>query len=128
MMNDKGYVIKIGDRVLPTAYMVRDSWKCTPSTRTVKKYTDGNGREHVHEMIHKRTKIEFQLEEHALRDHDDIVSYFQKLSNVNIEYLNDHTCTYDNGIFHIEDIQWKHKKTFDHDIWYEPTNITMTEY
>ena len=127
MMNNI-YLIKIGNREFPIAYMARDSWKCTPDAREVKKYVDGNGKEHIHETLHGRTSIEFQIEEHAWKDHLDIVSYFQTLNNVNVTYLNDRTGTYDSGVFRIDAIQWRHKKTFGHDIWYDKTNITMKEY
>lgn len=127
MMNNT-YLVKIGDREFPLAYMVRDSWKCTPGVREVKKYVDGNGQEHIHETLHGRTSIEFQIDEHSLQTHIDVVSYFQTRNHVNVTYLNDGTGTYDSGIFRIDDIQWRHKKTFDQDIWYDKTNITMKEY
>lgn len=106
--------------------MVRDSWKTKPKRKT-KSLTDGNGVEHI-ANIRERTEIKFQIDEHRMSDHETIIAFFQESEDVHVEYLNDHTGTYEVGVFHIDEIQWQHKKTFDSDIWYEKTQITMTEY
>lgn len=127
-MTNRGYLLAIEGKEFPLEYMVCDSWECTPNRKTTKQYKDGYGKVHESETEHARTQIEFQIEEHRMSDHEEIISFFQKTKEVTATYLNDGTGTYDTGVFRIKDIKWKHKKTFKDDIWYEKTKVTMEEY
>lgn len=126
-MND--YLIAIEGTPFPLRFMDRSSWKCTPyKRRIISEHNDIEGIHHIYESPHFRTEIQFSIGEHSLEKHAEIVSYFQKLSKVVVNYWNDHDCMYRQGLFRIDDPVFEHKKTFDNDIWYEATSIKMTEY
>lgn len=127
-MVNEGYLIKIEGKPFPLEYTVRDSWKSAPNVKERITYLDANGKKHEYEAAHGRTKIEFRIIEHRMREHEHIISFLQKTKEVSIEYLNDRTAAYTRGTFRIEDIQWKHKRTFDYDIWYEEAQVVMEEY
>lgn len=126
-MND--YLISINGTPLPLSLMDRTSWKCTPyQRRIIAEHNDIEGVRHVYESKHYRTKIKFVIREHSMAEHEDVVSYFQKLSQVQVIYWNDLDNAYRTGVFRINDPEFAHKKTFDHTIWYDPTTIELTEY
>lgn len=126
-MND--YLIMFENTIFPLKYMDRSSWDCTPYQRRIlSEYNDIDGLRHVYEAKHERTEIKFTIREHTMAEHEEIVEYFKKLSKVSVIYWNDLDNTYRSGVFRIDTPSYKHKKTFNDTIWYEPTSIKMTEY
>jgi len=126
-----GYLIRFLDfsDPIPNKYIDRSSWSITPiGRRVVESFFDVDGRYHEYQADHKRTKIQFKLREHSEAEHSVLMQYFQTLDKVYTRYFNDLTESYSFGWFKIDDPVFRHKKTFDSTIWYEETQITMTEY
>lgn len=124
-----GYLLKIGTTQVPNSYIDRTSWKCTPlARRVIDSFFDLSGEYHEYLADHQRTTIQFSFREHKESEHSIITAFLSKRDNVEVEYYNDLTQTYESGIFRISDFDFQQKKTFDNTVWYDRTTIKMTEY
>lgn len=129
MMAYNGYLIKINTIELPNRYIDRSSWMITPiARRVVESFYDVDGRYHEYLSDHQQTKIQFKIREHSEAEHSIIAAFLQERYRVRVTYYNDLTEEYGFGNFRISDPVFTHKKTFDDTVWYEETQITMTEY
>ena len=124
-----GYLIRINDRILPNRFIDRTSWRIIPmARRVVDSFFDVSGEYHEYLADHERTTIQFTLGEHKESDHALIMSFFEKNTNVTVEYYNDKTQLYEFGTFKIADLELKQKRTFDTKVWWDKTTVKLTEY
>ena len=123
-----GYLIKIDGKILPLEYMVGDSWKCNPDSRRIlADIYDGEGCRHLCMSRHLRSVIEFNLVEHTNLSHPDIMAFFNKRQNVEVEFYNDNTGEYRAGIFTIDECNPHHKYRNEKEIWYAECAVKMEE-
>lgn len=125
----EGYLIKIDSTTIANRYIDRTSWRITPLDRkVVDSFDDVTGVHHEYLSDHNRVGITFTLNEHRESEHSALASLFTGLTDVTVEYFNSLTGLYSTGRFRIDNPEWKHKRTFDDTIWYDSTNIKLTEY
>lgn len=123
-----GYLIKINKEIFPMKYMIRNTWSATPRGRRIieEKY-DAYGEKHIQEATHTQTEISFKICNHKNDIHPYILSFLQGLNEISVEYYDDSSDTYQNGIFRADNISWKHMYSNDQEIWYEETQLKLSE-
>lgn len=124
-----GYLLKINGTTLPNRYIDRTSWKCTPKARrVVDSFYDVVGVFHEYKAGHKRTNISFTLREHSEAEHSAIVAFLAEKENLVVHYFNDQTELYNEGLFEMDNVEFRQKKTFDGTVWYDSTPVKLSEY
>lgn len=124
-----GYLISIGGVTIPNSFIDRSSWRIVPfDRRVVDSFYDVTGEYHEYLADHNRVSIQFTLNQHKQSDHATFIDIFDTLNDVSVTYFNDGTQLYSTGIFKIAEPEWRHKRTFDGDIWYNDTTIKLVEY
>lgn len=124
-----GYLLKINSETLLNKYIDRTSWKCTPQARrVVDNFFDVMGVYHEYRARHKRTNISFTIREHSEAEHSTIKAFFAEKENLSVVYFNDQTSDYSEGFFRMDDVEFRQKKTFDGTVWYDATQVKLSEY
>lgn len=123
-----GYRLKIKSNSVPNHFMSRGSWSVKTFQRLINSWTDANGKVHENYYPDLKTEISFELKEHNLTEHRELVQYFADKKEVYITFWNDDKCEYDSFIGKISDIEWQHSNALSDDIQYKPVKIKITEY
>ncbi|MBQ0114114.1 MAG: hypothetical protein KBT03_13375 [Bacteroidales bacterium] len=123
-----GYRVKIKSNSIPNHYISRGTWNAKTFQRLVNSWTDANGTVHENYFPTMKTEISFEIREHNLEEHREIVQYFADKKDVYITFWNDDSCEYDSFVGKIEDINWQHSNALSDDILYKSASILITEY
>lgn len=123
-----GYRLKIKSNSIPNHFISRGTWSARTFQRMVNSWTDANGTVHENYFPDFKTEIEFELREHNLEEHEELVQYFRDRKEVYITFWNDDSCKYDSFVGKIEDIQWQHSNALNNDILYKSAKVIITEY
>lgn len=128
----EGWLLKVNGIEFPTKYIRADTYKVTPDQETdLDDYTDNDGVFHRNVLPAKATKIEFNIVPCWLQDMVIVRSILPNArTEVNIEYWNDYTLSYQAGKAYIPDILYsyhildKNRKN----IQYSETRVAFIEY
>lgn len=116
----------------PTKYIRADTYTVTPDQETdLDDYTDNDGVFHRNVLPAKATKIEFNIIPCWLPDMVKVRSILPTArTNVNIEYWNDNTLSYQSGTAYIPDISYSYHiiDREQKNIQYSETRIAFIEY
>lgn len=128
----EGWLLKVNGVEFPTKYIRADTYTVTPDQETdLDDYTDNDGRFHRNVLPARASKIEFNIVPCWLSDMMIIRSILPAArTDVNIEYWNDNTLSYQSGTAYIPDISYSYhmidreKKN----IQYSETRVAFIEY
>lgn len=129
----RGYMIKVGEKIFPTDWILMDTYNSSPNQRTDEdSYTDGNGELQRNILPHTRTKVTFQtVPELHLEDKIAMQSFFNRDETI-LTYWNDETNQYVSGKFYIADPNFPIKRIVDDgensDIIYNSITLEIIEY
>lgn len=123
----EGYRLKINDVIFPNTFMAKDTWKCIPDKRrTLDSYYTADGKRHRIYSPATKLEISFNIREHNLADHEQIISFFQKQEDVPVTAWDDKACEYVTRVCAIDDITWASKAT-GNDLLYKAVTVSITE-
>ena len=126
-MTYEGYRLKINDVIFPNTFMAKDTWKCLPEKRrSLDDYYTADGKRHRLYSPATKLEISFNIREHNLADHEQIVAFFQAQEDVSITAWNDKACEYVTRVCSIEDITWA-SIAVGNDLRYKATSVAITE-
>lgn len=140
MSNFLGYLLSFNGTKLSNKYISFKSFKVSPDQRLeIEAYRDANSLLHRVTSSNFKTKIEFTTRGSiTLSEKIDMFNEInQGLANkiqksYNIEYWNDDTSSYKNGLFYMPNVEYTIKKITedgsDSNIIYEPIRIAFIEY
>lgn len=140
MSNFLGYLLSFNGTKLSNKYISFQSFKVSPDQRLeIEAYRDANSLLHRVTSSNFKTKIEFTTRGSiTLSEKIDMFNEInQGLANkiqksYNIEYWNDDTSSYENGLFYMPNVAYTIKKITedgsDSNIIYEPIRIAFIEY
>lgn len=75
----KGYLIKVGDYVIPSKYIRAETYKVTKYGQDLDSYTDADGILHRNPLVHWVPKVEFETTPlHSERELDDLLGNIQR--------------------------------------------------
>lgn len=128
----EGWLLKVNGIEFPTKYIRADTYKVTPDQETdLDDYTDNDGVFHRNVLPAKATKIEFNIVPCWLQDMVIVRSILPNArTEVNIEYWNDYTLSYQSGKAYIPNISYsyhildKNRKNLQ----YSETRVAFIEY
>lgn len=124
----EGYRLKINGVVFNNTDIARGSFSISTSPRLCDSYIDAVGIRHDVFYPTAKTKISFSIREHKRTEHEALASCFTSRQNVSVEYYDEATDTYKNGVFSIEELTWAHSNAGASFIDYAATPVTMEEY
>ena len=128
-MEYKGYRLKIDGVVFPNHYMKKGTWKALPETRLlVNSFYDSIGTLHEDYHTNKKADIAFSIKQHNISDHEVLAAFFNNKENVQIEFWNDNTSSYQSAVCKIEDFYWQHENATQDDIFYKEAKVSIVEY
>lgn len=128
----EGWLLKVNGVEFPTKYIRADTYTVTPDQETdLDDYTDNDGVFHRNVLPAKATKIEFNIVPCWLQDMVIVRSILPDArTEVNIEYWNDYTLSYQSGKAYIPDISYSYH-ILDKDrknLQYSETRVAFIEY
>ena len=135
-MSYLGYLIKVGSNIIPSEYIVFDTYDCTPDQRQdVDSYRDLNQNLHRNVADEYKSIVSFKvrpnLTETKLRTLLQLIqsSYtVTKERKVHLTYWNIDTGDYDVGEFYLVQPQYRIKKATEDEIIYNSFDIKFIEY
>lgn len=132
MYGFEGWRLKVNGKIFPTKYIHAGSYKITPNQETdLDDYTDTDGVFHRNVLPATATKIEFNIKPIRLNDLIEIKKILPEARNeVQIEYWNDWTMSYQSGKAYIPDISFEPYIDYPEigDCLYNPTRVAFIEY
>lgn len=123
-----GMRLSIGTTVIPNGMIEKGSFSATPIHKISKQWVDGSGKEHIDYFPTPKMEISFNIRERNLSEQESICSIFQNVSNLNVTYFDDVTCSYRTGVFYMDNPTFSHKTIGPNDIQYNSTKVTLHEY
>lgn len=123
-----GYRLKIDGDVFPNEYISRGSYSISNSPRVCDTYVDSLGISHNIYYPSSKAVITFAIKEHSTEEHPTLDAFFSVRDNVEIEYYDDNTDSYVEGIFTIKDFTWRHANALTSNVDYNSTQITLEEH
>lgn len=136
----KGWLLKIGNVILPNSFLLADGWESTPNQRLeIKAYRDAAVLLHRETAPDFKTKLRINIRETNLQERRALNKVIDLASlpvdemrqrKVKLTYWNDETLQYDTGIFYISDTDYSinYVNEEERDIEYNPFTLTFTEY
>lgn len=124
----KGYRIKIEGKIVPNTMIAKGSYSLTKEDRVSESYIDADGIEHISTYGSERVKIDFQIKEHNMEEHESILHFIKKKNDITVEYFDDSKSEYEEGSFRMKEIKFAHVNAFNEEIIYENIPISLEEY
>lgn len=134
-MSYSGYLIKVGDEIVPNDLIRYKTYKVTPNQRQdldSHVMEDGYLRRNV--LVHTRTKIEFNLKRIDNTQMNEVMSLIQRNMinalerKVELTYYDPETDQYNQGTFYVPDPNYTIYSLSRDKIQYEETRIAFIEY
>lgn len=136
----EGWLIKIGDVILPNSFLLADGWESTPNQRLeLQAYRDAAVLLHRETAQNCKTKLRINIRETNLKERRALKKVIGLASlpaderlqrRVQLTYWNDEDLVYDTGIFYISDTDYviHYVNEEEMNIEYNPFSLTFTEY
>ncbi len=124
----QGYRLKIEGETIPNTIMAKGSYSISKEDRTAETWTDAFGKDHVRTYGKTKTTITFSLREHDSTEHGGIVAVFRNRHDVSVDYYDDDTDTYKNGMFRMTVGGYAHRDAHGEKVQYNTTPVTLEEY
>lgn len=132
MYGFEGWLLKVNGVLFPTKYIRADTYTVTPDQETdLDDYTDNDGIFHRNVLPAKATKIEFNIKPCWLPEMVQVRSILPDARvEVDIEYWNDYTLSYQSGKAYIPDISYSYHiiDAEKKNIQYSETRVAFIEY
>lgn len=122
----QGFLLSIGGNVFPEWLT---NYKISPSQeQELESYIDGNGLLHTETAPHRRTKIEFTVDDIDLYRAETIVNFFPNMKSVSVTYWNDKYMSYQTGTFYISNYTLEVEYYDSSNIYYKPLSLSLIEF
>lgn len=140
MSNYAGWLIKIGDWVVPWEFMKFESYKVSPTREVVDEFKDYDGNRHVSYAYTQQVTVSFDTPEEAMLDDEDVeqiqkalaaarqTGYGNNINAYNIRYFdpktNEYVTTKD---FTLADIEYTVCGACEDNVFYKPITFKFEE-
>ncbi len=124
----KGYRIKINGIIVNDNFISRGSYSAERAEKVLYEYYDADGERHEELSGHVIIKISFSIRQRNMKEQAQLYGIFKQQNNVPVEYWDDISAEYKEGIFKMKKPVIKHRNTINGSISYDKTAIVLEEY